>query len=294
MTTEHSGAGDPGRTLQLLWGVQGRPRRGPRPRLTVEEIVRTATDLADTEGLDALSIRRIAERLGVAPMSIYTYVPGKSELIDLMLDRAYGELTPPPEGTAEDHTGRDSTSGESAGEEGTAEGGDRDKDEVRGEGEGEQGRAPGWRRRLEHIARENWALFHRHPWMLQVVTARPPMGPHLLDKYEFELRAVDGLGLSDLEMDSVVTLVNGFAESSARVSVHAAQAEQRTGMNDEEWWKATAPVLEKLIDTERYPLGTRVGTVAGREHGGAVGPGHAFEFGLRRVLDGIEVLIRSR
>ncbi|GAA3959867.1 TetR/AcrR family transcriptional regulator [Actinomadura viridis] len=283
MTTEHSGAGDPGRTLELLWGVQGRPRRGPRPRLTVEEIVRAATALADAEGLDALSMRRIAERLGVAPMSIYTYVPGKSELIDLMLDRAYGELTPPPESTAGEGTARDRDR-------------DRDRDEGTDDasGEGGQGRPPGWRRRLEHIARENWALFHRHPWMLQVVTARPPMGPNLLGKYEYELRAVDGLGLSDLEMDSVVALVNGFAESSARVSVHAAQAEQRTGMNDEEWWRATAPVLEKLIDLERYPLGSRVGTVAGREHGGAVGPGHAFEFGLRRVLDGIEVLIRSR
>ncbi|MFI0348839.1 TetR/AcrR family transcriptional regulator [Actinomadura sp. 9N407] len=251
MTTEYSGAGDPRRSLELLWGVQERPRRGPRPKLTAAEIVGTAIGLADAEGLDALSMRRIAERLGVAAMSIYTYVPGKSELIDAMLDRAYGELAPP-----------------------AAE--------------------LGWRDALEHIARENWAVLHRHPWMLQVATARPPMGPNALDKYEHELRAVEGLGLTDVEMDSVVALVNGFAESAARVAVDAAQAERRTGMSDEQWWETTAPLLEKLIDLERYPLGTRVGTAAGQEYGGAVGPGHAFEFGLRRVLDGIEVLIGSR
>ncbi|MEW2353951.1 TetR/AcrR family transcriptional regulator [Spirillospora sp. NPDC029432] len=251
MTTEFSGTGDPVRTLELLWGVQERPRRGPRPKLTAEEIVRTAIGLADAEGLDTLSMRRIAERLGVSAMSIYTYVPGKSELIDVMLDRAYGELTPPPDGA-------------------------------------------GWRAALEHIARGSWALFHRHPWMLQVATGRPPLGPHLVEKYEFELRAVEGLGLTDVEMDSVAALVNGFAESSARVSVHTAEVGRRTGMTDEQWWEAAAPFVAKVVDPERYPLGHRVGTAAGQEYGGAVGPGHAFEFGLARVLDGVEALIASR
>ncbi len=65
--TEYSGTGDPKRTLELLWGVQERPRRGPKPRLTAEEIVRTAITLADAVGLDALSMRRIADELGVSP-----------------------------------------------------------------------------------------------------------------------------------------------------------------------------------------------------------------------------------
>ncbi len=45
---------------------------------------------------------------------------------------------------------------------------------------------------------------------------------------------------------------------------------------------------------EADPLGTRVGTAAGQEYNAAVAPGRAFEFGLARVLDGIEVLINSR
>jgi AcrR family transcriptional regulator len=251
MTIEYSGAGDPKRTLEQLWDVRERPRRGPRPRLSVAEIVRTATGIADAQGLEALSMRRIADALAVAPMSIYTYVPGKSELIDVMMDRALGEVAAPDE-------------------------------------------ALPWRARLEHIARENWALYHRHPWMLQVVTARPPLGPNVLEKYEYELRAVDGLGLTDVEMDSVIVLVTGFAASSARVSVDAAQAERRTGITDLQWWEATAPVLDKVADYTRYPLGSRVGTAAGQEYDSAVGPEHAFEFGLQRVLDGIEALIRSR
>ncbi|MFI6516796.1 TetR/AcrR family transcriptional regulator [Spirillospora sp. NPDC050679] len=250
VSTEHTGTGDPARTLELLWGVPDRPRRGPKPKLTVPGIVARAVEIADAEGLEALSIRRIAEALGVAPMSIYTYVPGKAELVDLMLDSAFGALRPPP-------------------------GGD-------------------WRERLEHIARENLRLYRRHPWLLEVSTTRPAMGPNMLDKYETELAAVEGLGLTDLEMDAVVTLVNGFTQGAARISADVAQTERRTGMSDREWWEKAGPALARLVDTDRYPLGSRVGTAAGQAHDGAVGPEHAFEFGLARVLDGIETLIRSR
>jgi hypothetical protein len=105
---------------------------------------------------------------------------------------------------------------------------------------------------------------------------------------------VDGLGLTDLEMDSVVALVTGFAESAARVSVNAAEAERRSGMTDAQWWETVAPVLAPLMDEADYPLGSRVGKAAGQEYDAAVAPGRAFEFGLARILDGIEVLISSR
>ncbi|MFV2173246.1 TetR/AcrR family transcriptional regulator [Actinomadura sp. LOL_016] len=253
MTTEYSGGGDPRRSLELLWGVQPAPRRGPKPKLTVEEIVRTAIAVADAEGLDALSMRRVADELGVAPMSIYTYVPSKAELIDVMFDRVLAELTPP--------------------------------DDVPG----------GWRPKLEYIARDNWDLYHRHPWMLHVAVVRPPMGPAIFAKYEFELQAVDGIGLTDVEMDSVVALVTGFAESSARVSANVAEAERRSGMTDVQWWEALSPLIDQIATGEQdYPLSARVGTSAAIEYQGPVGPRHAFEFGLARILDGIEVLIASR
>ena len=85
--TETSGSGDIGRTLELLWETGRRPSRGPKPTLTLDRIVEAAIRVADTEGLEGLSMRRVAAELGTGTMSLYRYVPGKGELLDLMLDR---------------------------------------------------------------------------------------------------------------------------------------------------------------------------------------------------------------
>ena len=88
-----TGAGDPARTLQLLWrDPAAGSRRGPRQQLTIDQVVVAATRLADAEGLDAVTMRRAAQSLGVVPMTLYTYVPGKAELLDLMLDAAYARM----------------------------------------------------------------------------------------------------------------------------------------------------------------------------------------------------------
>jgi AcrR family transcriptional regulator len=79
------------RSLQLMWGTADEPTRGPKPALTVERIVRAAIDMADAEGLTALSMRRIATALGVGAMSLYRYVPNKAVLVDLMIDEVYRE-----------------------------------------------------------------------------------------------------------------------------------------------------------------------------------------------------------
>ncbi|SCG50544.1 transcriptional regulator, TetR family [Micromonospora echinaurantiaca] len=252
VTTEYSGTGDPARSLALLWRTRERVSRKGRPDLSVDRIVRAAIEVADTEGLAALSMRRVAERLGVGTMSLYTYVPGKGELLDVMLDTVYGEAARPTD--------------------------------VPG----------GWRGRLTQIARETRALYLRHPWLLQVATTRPPLGPNVIARYEYELGAVDGIGLTDLEMDAVVTLISGFVHGAVRGAVEAAQAAERTGMTEEQWWQAHAPYLEKAMDPRRFPLAARVGAAAGEEYQAAGDPARAFEFGLDRILDGIEVLIRDR
>jgi len=66
-------------------------RRGPKPSLSVERIVRAAIDIAGEEGVDAVSMRRIAGELGAGTMSLYRYVRSKEELVDLMVDTALGE-----------------------------------------------------------------------------------------------------------------------------------------------------------------------------------------------------------
>ncbi len=271
MTTEYSGSGDPARSMELLWGVevrsrggQGDPpgratRRGPRPRLSVDRIAEIATGLADSDGLAALSMRRVADALGVTAMSLYTYVPSKAELIDVMLDRVYGEVAgaPPPAPSL-------------------------------------TGAVPDWRAALERIALDNWAMHLRHPWVLQVATSRPVLGPNLVTKYDRELRAVDGIGLTDIEMDLVLSLVLQYVQGAVRAAIETAQAQQRTGMSEEEWWGAYAPLLEKVFDADRFPIAARVGAAAGEEYQAASDPARMFEFGLRRVLDGIGVFVAGR
>lgn len=84
-----TGTGDPARTLALLWEPDDEPgaRKGPGRGLTVRRIVDEAVACADDSGLDAVTMRALAGRLGVSAMGLYTYVPGKAELIDLMVDR---------------------------------------------------------------------------------------------------------------------------------------------------------------------------------------------------------------
>jgi AcrR family transcriptional regulator len=82
------------RTIDLLWAGElwsGEPtsRRGRKKGLTVAQVVDAAIALADAEGLDAVSMRRVALELGVVPMTLYTYVPDKAALLDLMLDTVY-------------------------------------------------------------------------------------------------------------------------------------------------------------------------------------------------------------
>jgi AcrR family transcriptional regulator len=235
--------------MALLWRAPDAP--AGRAGLTVDRIVEAAIALADADGVAALSMRRVADRLGVGAMSLYTYVPGKAELIDLMIDTVLGEISLAP---------------------------------VDG----------GWRARLERVARQNLALYQRHPWVLQVATARPPLGPNLLAKYDHELGALVDSGLSDVEVDTLLSAVLAYVTGAAHAAVEAAQAARHTGQTDDQWWETQQPLLEKVFDPARYPLAGRIGAAAGEAYGAIGDPAASFDFGLQRLLDGIEVLVASR
>jgi len=248
-----TGAGDPARTLALLWRDPAAvPRHGPRQQLTIDQVVAAATSLADAEGLDAVTMRRVAQSLGVVPMTLYTYLPGKAELLDLMLDAAYAQMP------------RTDTVGQP------------------------------WRQRVTAIAEENRALFDAHPWAAAISAIRPPLGPGLMAKYEHELSALDGLGLSDIEIDAALTHLLAFVQAWARAAADARAVRQDTAMDDEQWWAASAPMLQRVLDPRAYPLAVRVGTAAGTAHGSAYHPQHAYDFGLQAVLDGLAALIEGR
>ncbi|MCH1883899.1 TetR/AcrR family transcriptional regulator [Agrococcus sp. ARC_14] len=78
----------------VTWGVAALPHRGPKRELSTERIVEAAIELADADGLDAVSMGKVAASLGAAPMSLYRYVTGKDDLLLLMFDTA-SEVTVP-------------------------------------------------------------------------------------------------------------------------------------------------------------------------------------------------------
>ncbi|WP_327288951.1 TetR/AcrR family transcriptional regulator [Streptomyces sp. NBC_01198] len=82
-----------------LWERLERPAPAPRSALTPGRIAEAAVRLADAEGLDAVTMRRLAGELGVAPMAAYRYVTGKDELLELMVDAVHRELTVPADVT---------------------------------------------------------------------------------------------------------------------------------------------------------------------------------------------------
>src|SRR6266702_2259220 len=72
--------------LDLLWGRRERGKRGPRRGLSAEAIVEAAVRIADAEGLEAISMARVAAELGFTTMSLYRYVASKDELLQLMFN----------------------------------------------------------------------------------------------------------------------------------------------------------------------------------------------------------------
>ncbi|GGU85724.1 TetR family transcriptional regulator [Streptomyces filipinensis] len=94
------GAGAVGVDPEQLWLRPAEHRRGRRPSFSREAIVAAAVTLADAEGLDAVTMRRVAAEVGAGVMSLYSYAPDKETLLELMIDHVSGELTVthPPSG----------------------------------------------------------------------------------------------------------------------------------------------------------------------------------------------------
>jgi len=246
VVSRFTGRGDPQTTLSLLWDLPRSAKPGRQPGLTPALIGAEAMALADASGLEALTMRALGERLSVSAMSLYRYVPGKPELLDLVVELAYAEL---PDTLPE---------------------------------------AP-WEMRLRRVALDTWALYQRHPWMLEVSTYRASLGPHSIRKYERELSAVADAGLGDLDMDLVVAAVSDYVRGAARNAVDARTAMQVTGDSDEEWWALHAALLQQLVDPEVFPLAVRIGAKAGAAYGGTTDPARSFAFGLARLIEGVRL-----
>lgn len=249
-----TGSGDIARSLELLWGTGERASRGPKPGLTLDRIVTAAVAVADAEGLAAVSMRRLSTELGTGTMSLYRYVPGKAELLDLMLDRVLGEpLSAEP--------------GRPAGADDAPE---------------------DWRAAVNTMARTYLDNLRRHPWLLKINQARTVLGPSALRGLELSLTALRSMGLRDPELMGVIITVNSFVEGLARTQGDAAEAVAQTGLSDEEFWESQRPYLERAMLSGAYPM------MAGIAEGTFSAEFDHFEFGLQRLIAGFEALVAER
>ena len=233
-------------------------RRGQRhpPRraaaLSRDEIVRTAIRVADAEGADAVTMRRIARELNAGTMSLYWHILSKEELLDLMLDTMQG-------------------------------------DEENAEPSGD------WRRDMQAVARQSRRTLHEHPWMMDLIGGRPPVGPRTLRNIERILAYFDGLGLDmRLAIDistTIGTYVMGVVLREVQEHKSETYTEQMLGeLSETDREKVIGEFTERVRATGRYPHLVEVMS-AGYDPDAAETRDARFEFGLDCLLDGIAARI---
>ncbi|MFB7475138.1 TetR/AcrR family transcriptional regulator C-terminal domain-containing protein [Kitasatospora sp. NPDC056184] len=224
--------------VRLLWGPPASPSRGPKPALSLERIAAAGVEIADADGLGAVSMQKVASLLDFTKMSLYRYVPGKAELVALMVEAAVGE---PP--AAVD--------------------------------------VLGWREQLVAWAKQLEDSFTRHPWLLDATVGPRVIGPKELGWLEGVVAALDGHRLTGAErMDAAVLLaghVRGIAEQS--------RAARPGSPPEAEFLALLGPLVHRHAD--RFPaLAAALTTQDGRDQ--------ALDFGLERILDGLDALITRR
>lgn len=236
-------------SLAALWGTAPRPTKGPRPGLTVERIVAAAVAVADADGLDAVSMNRIAKEIDSSPMSLYRYITGKEELLLLMVDAAFGDPTD------------------------------------RGPGED-------WRAGLARWARGHLAAVRAHPWAIKVPIDGPPLGPNSIGWLEDGLASLGETGLAEAEKASVVLMLSGYVRNQASLMADVSEHFLSAAPTPDDAMLNYTATLRVLTDPERFPALHRVLDAGVFDR--ADPQDEEFDFGLERILDGIDALVRTR
>ncbi|TCN30485.1 TetR family transcriptional regulator [Kribbella orskensis] len=232
---------EPGRLpagLALSWGVQPVQRRGPKPALSVRQIVATGIEFGDTQGFEAISLQKIAAHLGVSTNAMYRYVSSKDELIVLVTETAWGRA---PRLTAE-----------------------------------------GWREGAQAWVHAQLERYSERPWLLDVPIRGAPVTPNLLSWVEVLLQMLDDTGLSQHDNLGCVLLLDGYVRSYANLA-RQLEASDAAPVQSEE----VGAFLVPRLAAGDYPMLTVLYTNQEYEDG----LDDDLEFGLDRILDGIQVLI---
>lgn len=172
---------------QQLWLGLGIPRsgRGRKPAFSREVITAAAVTLADAEGLNAVTMRRVAAEVGTGVMSLYSYAPDKETLLELMVDHVSAELAP---GTADSPLTGD------------------------------------WRADLKSVGHLQRAQMLRHPWLPLALPTRRSLGPNSLAFLEHALAALRPTGLDGATKLEVFSQLTGFVSGYVGHEVARARA----------------------------------------------------------------------
>jgi AcrR family transcriptional regulator len=178
-----------------IWDLPEHGTRGPKPRHDRAAIAAIAVRIADAEGLQAVTMRRLAGELGIAVMSLYNYVPAKDHLAQLMIEHLAAEYAYP--GTAGPGTAGPGTAG------------------------------PGPRAAIADLARQARDIARRHPWLAGLLHRPMPPGPGGLRYLDYFLGLLAGSGLDTGAKLEIIAMISGFATMYG--AMQAAVAAQGTG-----------------------------------------------------------------
>jgi AcrR family transcriptional regulator len=147
----------------------------------------------------------------------------------------------------------------------------------------------GWRARLDVLARAQWAVYRRHRWVPHVISiARPQPLPHGMAHTDMALRATAGLGLDRQARWHVAITLMAYVKGIATNLEMGAQAVQDTGLTHDQWVDRQQATFQEMM------AGGGLATMDALTTGGVdVDLETVFDFGLRRLLDGVATLIEG-
>jgi len=239
--TTNNGTGQPlPPGIALAWGATLPSRRGPKPTHSIDDIVDATMRLADEQGFAALTMPRIAERLGFTANALYRYVRSKDELLVLLADAGWG---PAPEALRS--------------------------------GESWRSAAAAW----VHGVVDRYAA---HPWLLDIPVRGAPLTPNLLTWQETLMSSVAGFGLTAQETLGCTLLLDGYARNAARLSRDLASGSSQPAQS------VVAEFLLPLLEERGLPMMATLISSGSYLEGI---PDIDAQFGLDRILDGIDALI---
>jgi AcrR family transcriptional regulator len=150
----------------------------------------------------------------------------------------------------------------------------------------------GWRSGLRRWAWAMRAGFQRHPWLVRIPISGLPILPHEVAWFEQGLTSLRDSGLEEAQKASVIMLVSGYVRTLAATEADVQAAIRASGVTPDEWMAAYPRMLAQLTDPVRFPALAKF--IAAGVFDVHDDPDDEFTFGLERILDGLDTLVRTR